>query len=262
MDIKKEFLKFNIDTFGICDASLYNKETGKSYKTCIVALFPYFCGYPKEYNISIYTHGRDYHLVTKDILNSVADSLGLCEYDVHSDTGPHIDRALALKAGLCFEGKNGLCINDKYGSYFFIGYIACNLDLSLAKPLNKKCIGCNKCIDSCPGGALDEGFNIKRCLSYITQKRGELSPFEKELVMEGKLAFGCDVCQMVCPHNKGAEHTPIDAFRDNLVTSLSEHELSAMSNKEFKRQYGDRAFSWRGKKIIERNLDLKKSFNQ
>ncbi len=256
MDIKKEFKKFNIDTFGICDASLYNKETGKSFKTCIVALFPYFCGFPREYNISIYSHGMDYHLVTRRILTSVANSLGLCDFDVHSDTGPHIDRALALRAGLCFEGKNGLCINDKYGSYFFIGYIACNLDIPFTQPLDRRCIGCNKCIDACPGGALGDGLNTERCLSHITQKRGELSPFEEELVRKSRLAFGCDVCQSVCPHNKSAEHTPIVDFRDNLVTTLSVDELSAMSNKEFERRYGDRAFSWRGKRIIERNLDL------
>lgn len=256
MDLRKSFQKFNIDTFGICDASLYNKETGKSYKTCIVALFPYFCGYPKDYNISIYCHGMDYHLVTRKILTSVANSLGLSEYDVHSDTGPHIDRALALKAGLCFEGKNGLCINDKYGSYFFIGYIACNLDLSLSQPMERKCIGCNKCIDACPGGALGDGLNTERCLSHITQKRGELSSFEEELVKKGELVFGCDICQKVCPHNRDIEHTPIDDFCDNLVTTLSLDKLSSMSNKEFMQKYGDRAFSWRGKKIIERNLKL------
>lgn len=256
MDLAKEFHKFNIDVFGICDASIYNGVTGKSFKSCIVALFPYFCGFPKEQNISIYSHGKDYHLVTRRILTSVADSLGLSGYDVHSDTGPCIDRRLALEAGLCFEGKNGLCINDRYGSYFFIGYIACNLELDVTKPLDKKCIGCNRCVEACPGGALGEVFDIDRCLSHITQKKGELSPFEAELVKKGELVFGCDVCQRVCPHNEYAEHTPIEEFRDNRITSLFEDELSRMSNKEFISKYGDRAFSWRGKKVIERNLKL------
>ena len=144
MDLTQYFGKYNIDTFGICDASLFNRETGKDYKVCIVALFPYFCGYPEESNLSIYTHGRDYHKVAYDILSSVSEDMNLSDYEIHSDTGPHIDRMLAVRAGLGFEGKNNLCINEKYGSYFFIGYIACNLVLTLSTPLSDTCIGCDK----------------------------------------------------------------------------------------------------------------------
>jgi len=243
VDLQKEFSKFNIDTFGVCDASIYNAVMGTDYGVCIVALFPYFCGYSEDSNLSIYTHGRDYHFVTKKILNSVASSIGLTEFSIHSDIGPKIERCLAVEAGLCFIGKNGMCINDKYGSYFFVGYIACNAPLELSKPLQKECMGCMKCVLSCPGGALGDSFSSQKCLSAITQKKGELTKDEQELIKKNGMAFGCDICQMVCPHNENAAHTPIEDFLADRVIKLELSEISNMSNKTFKDKYGNRAFA-------------------
>ncbi len=259
MDLYSQFAKFNIDTVGVCDAAPYNAVMNTDYKVCIVALFPYFCGYPEEANISIYAHGRDYHRVVTRILTEVAHGLELDSYSVHTDIGPEIDRLLCVNAGLCFVGRNGMCINDKYGSYFFIGYIACNASLKLSEPLNRECMGCIKCIRACPGGALTDKFCEEKCLSAITQKKGDLSKWEQELVKNNGTAFGCDICQRVCPHNEHAEHTPIPAFAEDRVCSLCLDELSAMSNKEFQKKYGDRAFSWRGKAPLIRNLGLLKS---
>ena len=123
--IMSAFKKFNIDTVGITDASLYNSVTGSDYKSVIVALFPYYCGIAENSNISMYTYGIDYHRVIKSVLEGVCREVGLDNYSLHSDIGPEIERTLAVNAGLCFVGKNGMCINDDYGSYFFIGYIAC-----------------------------------------------------------------------------------------------------------------------------------------
>ena len=68
--------------------------------------------------------------------------------------------------------------------------------------------------------------------------------------------FGCDVCQDVCPHNKDIDTTQIKEFSQNIMTRLNEDEIYQISNKEFKRRYKNKAFSWRGRKIIERNLDI------
>ena len=258
MDLYSEFAKFNIDTVGVCDAAPYNAVMNTDYKVCIVALFPYFCGYPQDSNISIYTHGRDYHKVITHILTETAHSMGLDSYSVHTDIGPEVDRLLCVNAGLCFVGRNGMCINDKYGSYFFIGYIACNAPLELSKPLTGDCMGCMECVRSCPGGALTDGFCSDKCLSAITQKKGELCLWEKELVVNNGTAFGCDICQRVCPHNVNAKYTPIAEFANDRVSRLNLDELSAMSNKEFKAKYGDRAFAWRGKAPLVRNLKLLK----
>ena len=256
MDLFSEFQKFNIDAVGVCSAHAYNKACGTDYKVCIVALFPYFCGYPEEANLSLYTHGRDYHLVTRRVLTQVAENLGLDDYRIQSDTGPEIERSLAVDAGLAFLGKSGMAINEKYGTYFFIGYIACNADLELSKPFIKTCLGCNRCITSCPGGALGEKFDGERCLSGITQKKGELTPWEEELVRKNKYVFGCDICQRVCPHNNGVQHTSIAAFTDDRICSLAASDLEGLTNKTFKEKYGDRAFSWRGKAVLERNINI------
>ena len=252
--LANEFAKLNIDTFGICDASLYNEVMGTDYSRCIVALFPYYCGYRDKSNLSIYTYGRDYHLVTREILTKVAENCGLSDFKVHSDTGPYIERQLAVSAGLAFMGRNGLCINRKYGSYFFIGYIVCSEEFKLSEPVTDSCLDCGRCVSSCPGGALSDGFCEDKCLSAITQKKGDLSPTEEKLIQSHNTVFGCDICQMVCPHNRDISKTPISDFSDNLITELSYENIKDLSEREFKRIYADRAFSWRGLKPILRNL--------
>ena len=142
------FKKFNITTVGITDASLYNDVADTKFKSIIVALFPYYYGEAKDSNISMYTYGRDYHKVIRKILENVCNELNLSDFVIHSDIGPTIERNLAINAGLCFLGKNGLCINDDYGSYFFIGYIACMEELVPGKPLSKTCANCGKCAQS------------------------------------------------------------------------------------------------------------------
>ena len=252
--LRREFLKLNIDTFGICSAQLYNNAMGTDYKCCIVAAFPYFCGYKANSNLSIYTHGTDYHIVTRDLLNRVAQNCGFGEYKVHADTGPYIERELAVEAGIAFMGRNGLCINHRYGSYFFIGYIVCNEQFDMSNPLEVSCMGCGKCVRSCPGGALSDGFCEAKCLSAITQKKGELSLQESELVQNHNTVFGCDICQMVCPHNQNTAETPISKFKENLITSLMYEDIEGLSEKQFKKKYSSRAFAWRGPKPIARNF--------
>ncbi len=256
MSLYEAFQKFNIDAVGVCSADAYNRVCGTDYKICIVALFPYFCGYTEGSNLSIYTHGMDYHLVTKKVLSSVAKSLDLADYQIHADIGPEIERTLAVEAGLAFVGKNGLAINDKYGSYFFIGYIACNADFELSAPNTKTCMGCNKCINACPGGALGDSFNCDRCLSAITQKKGDLTPWEQELIRKNGMVFGCDICQEVCPHNRDIDFTSISEFSKNRICNISSEDMEGLTNKTFKEKYGDRAFAWRGKAVLERNINI------
>lgn len=99
-------------------------------------------------------------------------------------------------------------------------------------------------------------MDAKKCLSYITQKKGELSDDEKNIIKENKIIFGCDMCQKVCPHNKNVEMTNIEEFKNDLIEKLDLDEINRISNKEFKRRYYNRAFSWRGKGIIKRNLEI------
>lgn len=230
-------------------------------KSAIVCLFPYYST-NAEGNLSLYARSRDYHQVIREKLEKLCCFIKAensdAENRVFCDIGPHIDRRLAFDAGLGFYGKNGMLINDDFGSWFFIGYILCDIEFEYDAPLEKTCVGCNKCIESCPGKALGENFDINRCASHISQKKGNLNQEEIEILKKSGLIFGCDMCQRVCPHNNIIPK-PMREFTEDLIHSLSLQDIVGLSNKEFLKKYGNRAFSWRGKKILERNLDILKA---
>lgn len=231
-------------------------------KSIIVCAFPYYLGKEYDSNISKYCYGQDYHLVIKEIFTEICEEIknqeSDFEYKIFADNGPLVDRYLAYLSGIGYYGINNNIITDKYGSYVFIGYIVNNLNLEYDKPNNKNCMNCNKCVKYCPGNALEGNYkmNPKKCLSYLTQKKEDLSEEEIKKIKDNKMIFGCDICQDVCPHNKNIELTSIDKFKNNIITKLYEEEINSISNKEFKRRYGDRAFIWRGRKIIKRNMDI------
>ena len=231
-------------------------------KSIIVCAFPYYVDEVEESNLSKYCYGEDYHIVAKRYLQKICDFLeeeiNNFEYKFFVDNGPLVDRYLAYQSGIGYFGINNNIITDEYGSYIFIGYIVNNYEFYADDPLPKTCIKCNKCVKYCPGNAILGNFelNPRRCLSYITQKKDDLSEEEINLIKENKMVFGCDICQEVCPHNKGISITNIEEFKTNLITKLDYNEINDISNKEFKRRYGNRAFSWRGKKIIQRNIEI------
>ena len=256
--IKQYAKNLGIDMVGITSAEVYNNAQNSDYSSVIVALFPYYTGEFEDANLSRYAYGKDYHIVANDYLTDIANHFGLNDYKIYSDIGPAIDRSLAIDAGLGFRGRNTMVINEKYGSYFFIGYIVCREKLELDTPSVKTCIDCGKCIEACPGGALNGDFtiNLEKCASHISQKKGELTDDEIALIRKTGLCFGCDICQNICPHNECIEVTPINEFRENIIASLSFSDVDGLSNREFKQNYGDRAFSWRGKNVLARNLKI------
>lgn len=251
---------------GMEEAIVENRISAKNImedaKSIIVCAFPYYVGEKENSNLSKYCYGKDYHIVAKDILQKISDYLDKeingFEYKIFVDNGPLVDRHLAYLAGIGYFGINNNIITDEYGSYVFIGYIVNNYEFHPDEPLPKTCIKCGKCVEYCPGNALLGSYemNPKRCLSYLTQKKAELSEEELRILKSGDKIFGCDICQEVCPHNKNIQKTNIQEFMNNIINRLEYDEISDISNKEFKRRYGDRAFSWRGKNIIKRNIEL------
>lgn len=194
--------------------------------------------------------GEDYHIVVTKKLNFIVNEL-LEGYDamVFADTGPLIDRQVAVRCGLGAEGKHHGIINEKIGSMFFIGYAITNVPLekwNMPKiKINDVCTKCDKCINACPTGALNKnGFNYKKCISYITQKAGILTNEESKNI--GIQIYGCDICQRVCIKNRFN-------YSENEYAYPDIEELLNISNKEFKSIYGITAAGWRGKKILQRN---------
>lgn len=234
--------------------------TMKGVKSIIVCLFPYFNCLIEDTNISKYTYPLDYHMVAGEKLEKIGrflkNEIQGFEYMCFVDSGPLVDRYLAYEAGIGYFGINTSIITDTYGSYVFIGYIINNYSFEYDSPIKRTCIKCGECVKRCPGSAIigDFSINPRRCISYITQKKGELTREEAEILKKNKMVFGCDICQDVCPHNKYIDKTNISDFKTNLIFNIDYDELSNISGKEFKRRYGNRAFSWRGKNIILRNF--------
>lgn len=225
-------------------------------KSIVVCIFSYFSGAEKG-NISRYAQGEDYHIVAKEKLEVLAEILRKNGFraECFADTGVLFERLLARLSGLAFSGKNQMAISPEFGSYFFVGYILTDCELPADSENTSTCAGCGKCISVCPLGALSEdGFCQEKCLSYITQKKGELSPEEAEAMKNAGTLWGCDLCQEVCPHNQNLPITEIAEFRENLTVNLTVDEN--ISSREFRELYKNKAFSWRGKGVLLRNQEI------
>ncbi len=225
-------------------------------KSVIIYLLPYYSGECE--NLSVYASGLDYHIAIRGISERLGSLLeeGFpgASYRGFGDHSPIDECRAALTAGLGILGDNGLIINGKYGSYVFIGDMITDIDpvsLGAVTPRDVECCShCGACRAACPTGILrGEGTD---CLSAITQRKGELSAFEIDLMREFNTVWGCDLCQSACPHNREPKITPIDFFRRDRIPRLTTELLNSMSKDEFT----SRAFAWRGRKTVERNLEL------
>ena len=238
---------------GLIDCRAKNRLPQNS-QSVIVACFPYLLEKDsyKNINISKYAVSTDYHAVAINRLNSAAEKLKRLypdeEFAVFADNSPIPEVSAACAAGLGVRGLNTLLITEKYGSYVFIGEIVTSLRIECDGTHEKNCIGCKKCTEACPSGALKEnGFDRALCLSEITQKKGTFTDRETELMRNCGCIWGCDICQDICPMNKEAATTPIEEFISSPVPFVDEGcDLE------------NRAYEWRGRKVIERNISLYK----
>ena len=229
-------------------------------KTILVGAFPYYAG-DTPGNLSLYCRGEDYHLVLGRRLQTVVDVLAQQHPDHHfipgADNNPVPELAAAELAGVGWRGRHGLRIVPPYGSYVFLGTILTDLDVSQTGPSPGTLCGthCRACQKACPTGALtDTGCDLSKCLSELTQKKGDLPPEAAAQITHSPTVWGCDLCQRACPHNQNAVLTPLPEFREDLLPSLTLEDLEGLSNKAFRRQYAARAFSWRGIAPLKRNL--------
>jgi epoxyqueuosine reductase QueG len=228
-------------------------------QSILVVLFPYYIHDTGDSNLSMYCRCIDYHLVVPSYLERIAAFLQ--RQWPHSasccivDTSPLSDRWLAYKAGLGFFGDNGCFINEKYGSYCFIGSILTTLPFDASVPQQKQCCHCKACVAACPGHCLENNtYTYEYCKSYLTQKKGDLTTQEIDVIRKTPYIFGCDECQRVCPHNQGIAETPLAEFRENRLYHLTSADIEPLTNKGFKSSYGNRSFAWRGKKLLLRNI--------
>jgi epoxyqueuosine reductase len=155
------------------------------------------------------------------------------------DTGPVVERVYAKYAGIGWIGKNTCILNQKLGSWLFLGVILTSLDLEPDLPAPDRCGTCTRCIDACPTNAFIAPYqlNATRCISYLTiEKRGTIPEDLREGV--GRHVFGCDICQDVCPWNRKAPATSAREFepREGLVNPALER-LAQMTAEEFREKF-------------------------
>jgi epoxyqueuosine reductase len=146
----------------------------------------------------------DRYAELRERLDALGRALG-GSYRVLVDENDHVDREGAVRAGVAFYGKNTLAITRRHGSWVVLGTLVTDVELEPSEPLDAGCGSCTLCIDACPTGALDEPGTLDstRCLSYWTQAPAAIpEEFRAEL---GASVYGCDICQDVCPWNRGVE---------------------------------------------------------
>lgn len=260
--LKDLFLREGIEFFSVLDfekMKIANQRLASSIgftpRSVIVFLVPYFVDVPE--NISVYAASYDYHIVIKDISSRLTSEFKKLfpegAFSSFTDHSPIDERYAAVRGGLGIFGDNGVIINEKYGSFVFLADIITDLDPSVLGGDVffdiKGCEGCGRCKAVCPTGIL-RGQSDK-CLSEITQRKGELSEAELSLMRKCDTVWGCDACQLACPHNANPKATPVLAFYKNRIKRLTEEYLDSLGEEEFKK----RAFSWRGRGVLKRNLE-------
>lgn len=242
-------------------------ESGAQEERChtegnfIAIAFPYaheLDWEPPAY-FSVYARGRDYHAVVRSYLDQVVGFIHALGYraEAFTDSNELPERLIAALAGLGYLGRNSTLITRDYGSYIFLGEIRTDLPLEISRDHippgdHRLCGTCRNCLNACPVKILGpEYVSTDKCLSAVTQKKSLTLP-EME-AMQGRL-FGCDTCQMVCPHNRDRQGRGLDDLKPYPWMARPDlMELLAMTNQEFRERYRATAAGWRGRPVLIRN---------
>ena len=205
--------------------------------------------YPEEkqredtYKISKYAYGTDYHFVIKDKLKSLLQfmqqEIGEIEGRAFVDSAPVMDKSWAAKAGLGWVGKHSLLLSKQKGSFFFVAELIVDLELDYDAPVTDHCGSCTACIDACPTQAIVEPYKVdgSKCISYFTIELKEGLPQE----MKGKFedwAFGCDICQDVCPWNRFSKPHNEPLFNPHPeLLSMSKKDWEEITEETFRKVF-------------------------
>lgn len=280
MDLRPYLSEYHIDLCGVlpldecrilhphllCRAGFSEDETAGDRLFVQLFAIPYLsrsAAHPAR-NLSAYAIGRDYHLFVRELLDDLLQRLR-CEHPDYrfagfADHSPIDEITAAVAAGMGVRGRNHLLLTERYSSYVFLAEIITDMPLTptpTALPTElQHCHNCGKCEEACP--MVREGG---LCRSALTQKKDPLTEDERRTLQDFPLVWGCDACQEVCPYTahaiaRGTIWTPIPFFEEQLIPCLTLDVLDAMSDEEF----AARAYAWRGRKTIRRNLILHPTF--
>ena len=243
-------------------------------KSVIVTLLNYFPDSQQPETapkIAKYAYSRiDYHTIIREKLlvleKRIKDEFGDDCFNTSQqhrfvDSAPVLERRWAERAGLGWIGRNKMLIHPELGSFFFIGILMINKELEYDVPIRNRCGTCRKCLDACPTSALTEfeGLDARKCISYQTiEKKGEISE-EIQSKLSG-YAYGCDICNDVCPWNKSrAKATKHEEFETpDEIIHWEKTDWEHMNEAEFNRIFKDSAIQRAGFLKLKQNIDFLK----
>jgi len=210
-----------------------------------------------------YAYGEDYHFVIRDKLNEfleiLRDEIGEIDGRGFVDSAPVMERQWAQKAGLGWLGKNSLLLNREIGSFFFLAELIIDLEVIPDTPLAKDYCGtCTACIDACPTDAIvDNGvIDGSRCISYLTIELKDAIPIEFKSQMEN-WAFGCDICQDVCPWNRFSKPHQEPKFQPHPeLAEFTNRDWQEITEETFRKVFKKSAVKRTKLAGLKRNVDF------
>jgi epoxyqueuosine reductase len=211
--------------------------------------------------LSRYAFGRNYHDVLTEkleiVMKFIKSSRPGTECRSFVDSEPLLEKAWAVEAGLGWQGRHSVVINNKLGSFFFIGIVVLNIELDYDKPFaGNRCGSCRLCIDLCPTGAINEDGTVdaRKCIANLTiENRG---PIPENIIPKiGGRVYGCDRCQEVCPWNINAKpHKTPDFNLPSEVKHMTTEDWLNLTMEQFNRLFKDTPVERRKYEPFMRNV--------
>ena len=209
--------------------------------------------------VSAYAQGRDYHDVLKGRLRRLARFVAntfAAEVKLFVDTAPVMEKPLAARAGLGWQGKHTNLVSRRHGSWLFLGELFTTLDLAPDDAEADHCGSCRQCLDICPTDAFPAPYRLdaRRCISYLTiEHKGHIAPEFREAM--GNRIYGCDDCLAVCPWNKFARRTEEYAFLPRgELTAPRLADLAALDDRTFRTVFSGSPIKRTGRDRFVRNV--------
>ncbi len=230
---------------------------GLNYASAADPLAP--LGRPDRGTVSVYAQGRDYHDVAKRKLKSLARIMTArlgCALKLFVDTAPVMEKPLAERAGLGWQGKHTNLVSRELGSWLFLAEIYCDLELAPDRPGEDACGSCRRCLDACPTDAFPAPYRLdaRRCISYLTiEHKGHIArEFRKAM---GNRIYGCDDCLAVCPWNKFAWRTREPGLLPRIeLTAPRLADLAELDDAAFRRLFAGSPIKRTGRDRFLRNV--------
>ncbi len=226
-------------------------------RSVIVVAARYPLNHAPGKGFSTYCRGTDYHKVIKDKLTLLGEEIQKrspnTKTRAFTDSAPILERELAIKSGIGWQGRHGQIIHETHGCCILLGELLTDLVLQATPPVRDRCGDCRICIQSCPTGALSETKSVdaRKCRSYLTiEHKGVFTPEQGSLI--GQSVFGCDICTAACPYNADTDNSRIiPELRERDLPSA--FDILSMNKEDFDRQFNDTAVHRTGLNRLQRN---------